>query len=376
MAKKNIIICCDGTGNDFGEENSNIVKLFSCLKKDDDKQIVYYDPGVGTPSTYNSFNPLTRKLKYMFGAAFGYGISDNIMQAYKFLMQNYNEGDEVSLFGFSRGAYTVRAIAGLLHTCGLMHNHNENLLPEAMRIYGDRSNNVNEDFKATFGRSVRIHFLGLFDPVTSVGWVYNPTTLRSTTNNGSVANVRHAISLDERRAFFRQNTWGRKHLDTQDVKEVWFAGVHSDIGGGYPLDRSALSNIPLEWMILEAREKGIIFDDLEKAHRMINSIRDPHTREQNKSLSGPWYIGEVFPKIVHVKRVRPGKRPKYVPLPYMNFGRRRFIRNEIKVHQSVLMRIQERKDYRPYNLPEMKNGVEAVLNKFKDKTEPWIKLVK
>ena len=375
MAKKNIIICCDGTGNDFGLENSNIVKLFSCLKKEDSEQIVYYDPGVGTPSTYNSFNPLTRKLKYIFGAAFGYGLSDNILQAYKFLMKNYNDGDDISLFGFSRGAYTVRAIAGLVHTCGLMHRHNENLLPEAIRIYDDRSNNVNEAFKTTFGRAVKIHFLGLFDTVSSVGWVYSPTKMRATANNSSVANVRHAISLDEKRAFFRQNTWGKKHRSNQDVKEVWFAGVHSDVGGGYPLSRSALSNIVLEWMIVEAQQKGILFDRLEEAKKMVESISEPHLRDQNKSLTPAWYLGEVFPKMVYVKKKREGKAPKYVPLPYVNFGRRRYIRGDIQLHESVIKRMEGREEYRPINLPEMKLGLKAVLKKYKEKAEPWVKLV-
>ena len=369
---KNIIICCDGTGNDFGKENSNIVKLFSFLKKDAEKQIVYYDPGVGTLSTYNSFNPLTKKLKYILGQAFGYGISDNIMEAYKFLMKNYQEGDKVFMFGFSRGAYTVRAIAGIVHICGLMHNHNENLLPEAMRIYGDRSNNNNEAFKETFSRSCPIHFLGLFDTVSSVGWVYSPKTLRATANNSNVKNVRHAISIDERRAFFRQNMWGKKHLDKQDVKEVWFAGVHSDIGGGYTLDKSALSNIALEWMIIEAINKGILVEDLKKARKVVNSIQEPHIRNQNESLTGAWYMGEIFPKIVKVKRIRAGKKPKWVSSMYLNMGRPRFIKGAITLHESVIKRIESRADYRPKNLWGIEGGVNSIIEKHKK--EPWVKI--
>lgn len=369
---KNIIICCDGTGNDFGDENSNIVKLFSVLKKENEKQIIYYDPGVGTPSTYSSFLPITNKLKFGLGAAFGYGLSDNILQAYKFLMKNYNEGDKVSLFGFSRGAYTVRAIAGFVHTCGLMFPNNENLLPEAMRIYNDRSSNVNVDFKATFSRPCPIHFLGLFDTVTSVGWVYNPKTLRATTNNSSVLNIRHAIALDERRAFFRQNTWGRKFSDNQDFKEVWFAGVHSDIGGGYPLDRSALSNIALEWMIKEAMSRGILFSDLDKARAIVTSISEPHLKDQNKSLTAAWYPGEIFPKIVRKKKERKGKEPKWVSRPYVNLGRNRFVWKNIVLHESVIKRIKDREDYRPKNLPGIENGLEGVLKNHE--VEPWIAL--
>ncbi len=369
---KNIVICCDGTGKDFGDENSNIVKLFSVLKKEEGKQIVYYDPGVGTPSTYNSFNPITKKLKYVMGQAFGYGINDNIMEAYHFLMKNYTAGDQVSLFGFSRGAYTVRAIAGLIHTCGLMYNNNENLLPEAMRIYSQRKYTISRDFKSTFSRPCPIHFLGLFDTVTSVGWVYNPRVLRATTNNSSVSNVRHAIALDERRAFFRQNTWGRKHWNKQDAKEVWFAGVHSDIGGGYALDKSALSNITLEWMLKEAIEKGILIENLDNARRIVNSIAEPHIKEQNISLKSGWYAAELFPKIVKVKRNRKNKKPKWVPMPYINLGRKRFIRNQIVLHESVIKRIQERKDYRPKNFPGIKGGVQAIQENYE--IEPWIPL--
>src|SRR6187549_127488 len=126
MAKK-IIICCDGTSNDFGDKPSNVVKLFSVLEKGQDSQVVYYDPGVGTPSTYDSFNPITRKLQYIFGQSFGYGLSENIMEAYKFLMQCYEDGDELYLFGFSRGSYTVRALAGLIDVCGLLHANCQNL---------------------------------------------------------------------------------------------------------------------------------------------------------------------------------------------------------------------------------------------------------
>lgn len=97
---KNIIICCDGTSNDFGDRPSNVVHLFTALEKHPEKQAVYYDPGVGTPSTYDAFNPITKKLKYFLGQAFGYGLSSNIMEAYKFLMANYEDGDQLFFFWF------------------------------------------------------------------------------------------------------------------------------------------------------------------------------------------------------------------------------------------------------------------------------------
>lgn len=370
---KNIVICCDGTSNDFGDRNSNVVKLFSVLKKEHGEQIVYYDPGVGTPSTYDSFNPITKKLKYIFGQSFGYGLSENIMEAYQFLMKNYEEGDKVFLFGFSRGAYTVRAIAGLIDTCGLLHDHSENLIPEAMRIYFDRTKKkIADDFKKIFSRSCPIHFLGLWDTVSSVGWVYNPVTLQATANNPSVKNVRHAIAIDERRAFFRQNLWGSKHKDQQDVKQVWFAGVHSDVGGSYPLEDSALSNITLEWMTVEARGKGIIVEDLDLARSIVQQIKEPQTKDQNKSLAGGWYIAEIWPKIVRVKKKRANGEMKWVSRPYLNFGRPRLMWKNQTLHESVLQRMQARPDYRPKNVLKICHNINEVGNHFS--VEKWNRL--
>ena len=135
---KKIVICCDGTSNDFGDHNSNVVKLFNVLEKNTDRQLTYYDPGVGTPSTYDAFNPITKKLEYILGQSFGYGLNQNIMDAYAFLMKTYEEGDQLYFFGFSRGAYTVRALAGLINTCGLLYANSENLIAETMRIFHDR----------------------------------------------------------------------------------------------------------------------------------------------------------------------------------------------------------------------------------------------
>ncbi|MBL7791465.1 MAG: DUF2235 domain-containing protein [Saprospiraceae bacterium] len=368
---KNIIICCDGTSNDFGDRNSNVVKLFSVLAKDQIRQIVYYDPGVGTPSTYDAFNPVTKKLMYAFGQGFGYGLSDNIMDAYRFLMQCYKEGDRVYLFGFSRGAYTVRAVAGLLHTCGLLYDHNENLVSEAMRIYHDRGTKIADRFKKTFCRPCPVYFLGLWDTVTSVGRLYNPLLLQATTNNPDVKIIRHAIAIDERRAFFRQNLWGNKHEEMQDIKQVWFAGSHSDVGGSYPLDRSGLSNISLEWMIAEAMDKGILIDDLAEARQVVGHISNPELQDINEELKGGWYIAEIWPKLVWVKRLQKGGKSQWKSKPYLNLGRPRFITSDATLHESVLLRLQQRPDYRPKNLLRKIEVAEVAK---RHPVEPWKRL--
>ena len=390
---KNIIICCDGTSNDFGDKLSNVVKLFSVLEKDPGKQVVYYDPGVGTPSTYDAFNPITKKLKYIFGQSFGYGLSDNIMEAYKFLMQCYEDGDQLYFFGFSRGAYTVRALAGLIEVCGLLHANCQNLVPEAMRIYYNRklSDKPRESegnptgpsiagkFKETFGRKVQTHFLGLWDTVSSVGWIYNPVTLQSTSTNPGVKYVRHAVSVDERRAFFRQNVWGKLRPEDdgikQDVKQVWFAGVHSDIGGSYELEKSALSNIALEWMLKEAIDNGLIIGDMIKAQQMINAIANPYLKEANESLVGFWKVAEYWMKIVRVYKGKDkDNRSIWVSRPYFNRGRFRFMpaKEKITLHESVVLRLQQLETYRPKNVMKICSEINAIPEKFQ--IEKWIRI--
>lgn len=372
---KNIVICCDGTSNDFGHENSNVIKLYSVLEKNTKKQVVYYDPGVGTPSTYDAFNPITRLVKRALGKGFGYGLSDNITEAYAFLMNTYEEGDQIYCFGFSRGAYTVRALAGLIDTCGLLHANSDNLIPEAMRIYHDRTlRDIAMDFKKTFARNCPIHLLGLWDTVSSVGWVYNPVTLQATTNNESVRIVRHAISIDERRAFFRQNLWGSRYQNTQDVKQVWFAGVHSDIGGSYPLAESGLSNITLEWMLAEAGDKGLRIGDEQSAREMVNKIPTPHLADQHNSLRGFWPTFEVWPKIVRIKKTLPEGGSKWISRLYINWGRMRFMNTHPKptLHESVLLRLRGRPDYRPKNLMKICPDIAAITEHFP--VEKWRRL--
>src|SRR5688572_26426384 len=132
---KNIVICCDGTGNEVNaNEFTNVVKLYRRLSREDPaRQINYYDPGLGTLGTpgfrTRTFTSITR----LIGLAFGYGIHDNVKDAYLFLMRNYQEGDRIFLFGFSRGAYTVRALAGMLFRVGLLEYGNDNLVEHALK---------------------------------------------------------------------------------------------------------------------------------------------------------------------------------------------------------------------------------------------------
>ena len=358
---KNIVICCDGTGNQFGEQNSNVVKLYKALVCDA-AQIAYYHPGVGTMGSRNALTGMAQWWTRILGLAFGYGISDNVADAYQFLMQEFGPDDHVYVFGFSRGAYTARALCGLLHIVGLLTEGNEALIPYAIRMVKRKRIDfeVAADFKKTFSRDCKPHFVGAWDTVSSVGWVYDAVRFPFTraTKNPDLNIVRHAISIDERRAFFRQNSFGDPHDPHQDVTEVWFAGVHSDVGGSYPESKSQLSKIALRWMLGEAERAGLRVDPQRKADILGGKppyvAPDPLTKNQHESLRGWWWIAELWPKLTH-RQTAPGVWHEAIRV---NLGRRRFIAPDSLVHESVEQRLASATPpYKPTNLPPQRRIV-------------------
>ena len=262
---KNIVICCDGTGNEFGHENSNVVKLYQTLICDS-SQIAYYHPGVGTMGAKSALTRIGKWWTRTIGLAFGYGISENVADAYQFLMRNWESEDRIYVFGFSRGAYTARVLCGMLHAVGLLTPGNEALIPYAIRMIKghDIDFHVLADFKTIFSRECNVHFIGVWDTVSSVGWIYNAVEFPYTATNPDIAIVRHAVSIDERRAFFRQNLFVDLHSN-QDLAQVWFAGVHSDVGGSYPEPESQLSKLALRWMMCEAELAGLAVNPQRKS---------------------------------------------------------------------------------------------------------------
>lgn len=139
---KNIVICCDGTGNEISENISNVLKLYRVLRKTgktEPHQVVFYDPGVGTLARPDPFTKLRQDAVTVLGLALGYGLDDNVLKAYEFLISHYEEGDEIYLFGFSRGAYTVRVLAGLIHKLGLLAPQQRNLADAALTAYKQAS---------------------------------------------------------------------------------------------------------------------------------------------------------------------------------------------------------------------------------------------
>src|SRR3984957_7996298 len=357
---KNIVICCDGTGNEFGESKSNVVKLYKMLVHDA-SQLTYYHPGVGTMGARNALTGFGRWWTKVIGLAFGYGISDNIADAYQFLMRTFQPDDTLYVFGFSRGAYTARALCGMLRIIGLLREDNEGLIPYSIRMIKEKNIDFGTaaDFKKTFCRECKPHFVGVWDTVSSVGWVYNVAHFPSTnaTHNPDLKIVRHALSIDERRASFRQNLFGEPHDAEQDIREVWFAGVHSDVGGSYAEPESQLSKIALQWMVCEAESAGLRVDQNRKADILGGKppyvAPDPLAKNQHESLKGAWWIAELWPKVFSYPVPVAGQaEPKWKQGIRFNLGRPRTILDGVHIHQSVLDRLRGVPSYGPRNLPQ------------------------
>lgn len=349
---RSLVICLDGTSNQFGWCISNIVRVAQVAGSVEDR-LVYYHPGVGTMPEPSAFSRMEQAVSVGLGLAFGRGLQANIIAAYRFLMRHHEPGDSVYIFGFSRGAYTARVLAAVLHQVGLLRPELDDLVPYAVQLTAEiddlkgvelkRRWGTCDDFRASFarpglepGRRFSVHFLGLFDTVSSVGWVWEPSAHPYTARNPSVRHVRHAISLDERRSFFRQNRWSSRPGPT-DVSEVWFPGVHSDIGGGYPPDGADLWRISLDWMLAEAASCGLEVEP-EVREAVVGSadcVRSAWEAERHESLAGwMWKLAEYFPK-QRYDFARDSR--SWV----VGQGRPRVLRPTDIIHGSVLHRVRE-----------------------------------
>lgn len=285
---RNLVLLFDGTGNILGnEEDTNVVRLLRALRKhasDEDgrpAQIVYYDPGVGTSNEFpaasigSKFGSIWRKAA---GLAMGSGAFENIVEAYEFLVQHYREGDRIFLLGFSRGAFTARAVGGMLNMYGLVYANGLPLIHLMVSTYFAKPDNANRagkikngfanDIVTNFalGRRPLIHFTGVWDTVETIGSGFLGGI--KITNTASVeakrfVHVRHALALHEIRCKYSPRTYCPPDYDDAEkiyrsFDERWFRGAHSDIGGSY--NRDCLAVRSLHWMINEAVPKGLLVD--------------------------------------------------------------------------------------------------------------------
>jgi uncharacterized protein (DUF2235 family) len=356
VSGRNIVICIDGTANEFKlRQNTNVVKLFSLLVRDSARQIAYYHPGVGTMAPPGALTRAAKAVTRILGMAVGYGLFDDIREAYCYLMDNYQAGDRIYIFGFSRGAYTARALAALVDVYGLMGPGNDaqvryaiRMIRSANKIQPDTAHRFfdsAEGFKRTFSMpECPIRFVGVWDTVSSVGWIDNPVHLPNTANNPSVQASRHAVSIDERRAFFRTNLWRPRPTSPtgpRDLAQVWFAGDHCDVGGGHAESESGLSQGALKWMVRESEAAGLLIDTAKRDALFQSSPPDPLAKAHD-SLAWYWKPLEYVPKRHWNSATKEWERRA-------NHGRRRTIPPGSLVHRSV----EERgPDYYRTRLPD------------------------
>jgi uncharacterized protein (DUF2235 family) len=351
---RNLILCADGTGNAFARQTSNVSRLVRLVEVGtDDQQLVIYDQGIGTdPSLAQAArlyadglgNARDRLIVLdppgqlpwvpaaavkLCGLTFGYGLRDNVMQMYKALSMHWSSGDQVFLFGFSRGAFTVRALAGLMHRCGLLPtavaagDGYARAFAKAWTLYQPHrvERSAIDHFRAELGISedlvVQIHFLGLWDTVKSYGGIW-PRSLPHLRHNPSVCIVRHALALAESRSWFIPTSWGGidgedlerlgvqpdERYAKQQVKEVWFRGCHSDVGGG-DVER-ATAEIPLQWMLREAVHAGLRLGA--DGRRLVEADLSATALETHESLRCGWVFSEYVPRWELDNSVGPPRR--------------------------------------------------------------------
>lgn len=254
---KNIVICSDGTWNKRekgNERNTNIARFYDALNEDNPSvQRVYYDPGIGTG------------MWKFIGGATGLGISENILNCYRYLVDNYVEGDMIFLFGFSRGAYTVRSLAGFINRCGILRKTAKYSIEEAYDAYRKENIETQQAIKSSSSVDGNVYLIGVWDTVGALGipvnWLnnFNPFLhkFHDTKLNKNVKFAYHAVAIDESRKNFSPTLWTNPPAPGQTIEQVWFAGSHSDVGGGYP--ERDLSDITLQWMINKAQTQGLRF---------------------------------------------------------------------------------------------------------------------
>lgn len=258
MSRK-LILLFDGTWNNK-RDRTNVTHMKEAVissGEDDAEQVCFYDAGVGT----QWYDRLT-------GGAFGYGLSENIREGYKQLVSTYKAGDEIYVFGFSRGAYTVRSLVGLIRKCGLLTVENSALVSKAYDLYREKDISPEDSkaiaFRAEYSREIRVKFIGVWDTVGALGIPVSHVPFNSdyyrfhdTDLSKIVDYAYHAIAVNENRKDFDVAVWTRLKPENIEVEQRWFIGAHTDIGGGDQIPENLLSHIPLRWIQDKAEATGL-----------------------------------------------------------------------------------------------------------------------
>ena len=330
----NIVVCADGTWNrpeeDIEQDHAtNVLKLARAIKPNPPrrKQHVFYDWGLGS---YHD--------RVVAGAT-GRGIHKNIVDGYRYIVQNYSRNDKIYLFGFSRGAYTVRALCGLINNCGIVKRPHARLIEQAWTIYKSKSSPYHpggakaKGFRTKYSHQNReVAFIGVWDtvgalgiPFSVLGFLDGADEFYDTKMGSNVRMARHALAIDERREDFEPTLW--RPREGVDLKQVWFSGVHGDIGGGYgpsKKTKTTVSDIALKWMLDEAKVAGLLLES-----HVRSGLTAGVTAPLNKSRR-------------HIYRAR---KPFDRPLIYKGIP--------TKIHPTVQRRWGADPDYRPPKLEEL-----------------------
>jgi uncharacterized protein (DUF2235 family) len=341
---KNIVICADGTWNrpetdirkDYPTNVLRMARAIAPVADDGAEQVVFDDWGLG--SYHDEFA----------AGALGQGINKNIQDCYRFIVQNYALGDRLYFFGFSRGAFTVRSLSGLLNNCGILKPANARLIARAFEIYKDTAIKPDDDFSRnwrnrnsvradvsklpgnakkayTLDGHPRVHFVGVWDtvgalgvPLSLLGFLNKEHMFHDNKIGPNIVAARHALAIDERRDDFKPTIW--KQRPGVDIQQVWFAGCHADIGGGLKPDEdgSRLSDYPLQWIAQEASAR-----DLKLADHLEKDLNLNKTAQLNESYTGKWLLAGEH---------------------------KRSIRSYFDIHQSVKDRYDADSRYRPEKL--------------------------
>ena len=327
---KNIAVFSDGTCNESDKGYpTNVYKLYQAIERRTDNQVAFYDPGVGT------------NLYKVTGSALGTGISKNIRECYEYIVDVYQPGDNIYLFGFSRGAYTIRSLGGMLSKSGLLKKYHRGKVETAFEIYKEKDNDAEAStFNSKYcwskndngGQDIAIHLIGVWDTVSALGLPVgglkslNPFSRRwSGFHNATLApEVKYgyqALSIDDNRKVFKPEIWDEASDEAQTIEQVWFPGVHSNIGGGYR--RTELSDICLEWMIEKSKAAGLLFWPNYKKKVLMHP--DPHGKIYNPRDG----FGRIYSAAI------------------------RSVPENARIHASVFERMdREDNRYAPQNIPE------------------------
>lgn len=296
MAGRRLVVLFDGTWNAPGDDGdigaagvTNVQKLRGALPErgaDGVAQVVHYEKGVGT-RWYNRLR----------GGAFGVGLSDILGRGYRFLVRHWEEGDQLFIVGFSRGAYTARSLVGMLRNVGLLAPAHVGRFREAEAIYRVRDEGPDSanavTFRERYSREVRVQCLAVWDtvgalgvPLNSFDWFNRPFyEFHDTELSGIVHNAFQALAIDEHRRSYEATLWDPMSKPGQHIEQVWFAGAHCNVGGGYAAGDSRLEDLPLHWMADRLRQAGLAID-LARLPPEPDAVREPLIDSYGRFLNG------------------------------------------------------------------------------------------